>query len=355
MKITLLLPFLNHRGGTQLVMDLSDHLCGLGDDVAVVWPTRLRRLPGPLNEIEYLWRAPWKMLTTRWFRTRAKVVPVPSLVERYIPAADVVVATQWQTAAWAATYGPTRGRKAYLVFEPEVHHDPDACAATYRLPFDLRLAISEWTRDQIRRRFGQEIDGVTPLGLDHARYPDRPRPPRDRVEDVGMVYDPSPKKAFEDGYQAFCAARGKFPQLRLHLLSVARRPPSFPPFVVPHFRASHQQKVAVLHRTDVWLSSSREDGWGLTPMEAMACGNAVLTTRVGGTPYFARDGETALVVEPGDAGALAHGLERLIQDRELRHRLVASGTRLVRGLTLAATATSFRDALARVAGGRPGE
>lgn len=353
MRITFLLPFINHRGGTQLIMELSDRLQEAGDECTVVWPTRLKPLPTPLNEIEWAWRAPFKMLARKWWSTRAKVRAVPTLAERYVPEGDVVVATAWHTASWAMSYGPSRGRKVYYVFEPEIHHDPQGCAATYRLPFDRRLAISEWTRGELRTRFGQELDAVTPLGLEMDRFPVRPGPPAEVATHVGMVYDPSPKKGFDDGFAAFQAVRARHPRLTLHLLGVPRRPPRFPAFVKPHFHASHDEKVRLFHTCDVWLASSREEGWGLAPQEAMACGAAVVTTRVGGTPYFARDGETALVVEPGDRAGLEAALERMITDDALRRRLIEAGTRTARAMTMRETARAFRDGIADVAG-KPG-
>lgn len=349
MRVTFLLPFVNHRGGTQLIMELSDRLAAAGDQVTVVWPTRLKPLPTPLNEIEWAWRAPFKMLARKWWTTRATVRAVPTLAERYVPDGDVVVATAWHTASWAASYGPSRGRKVYYVFEPEVHHDPEACAATYRLPFERRLAISEWTRAELERRFGQRLDAVTPLGLDLARFPARSAPPRPHADRVGMVYDPAPKKGFEEGYAAFRAVRERHPGLRLHLLGVPRRAPRFPAFVSTHFHVAHEEKVRLFHATDVWLASSREEGWGLTPMEAMACGAAVVTTRVGGTPYFARDGETALVVEPRDGSGLEAALERILSDDGLRLRLVDAGVRFARELTMDETARAFREAVAPLA------
>ncbi|MBI4863706.1 MAG: glycosyltransferase family 4 protein [Candidatus Riflebacteria bacterium] len=345
MRVTFLLPFINHRGGSQLVIDVANHLTDLGDQVWVVWPTRLKLLPWPLNEIEYLWRGPWKTLTCRWYTSRAAVRARPSLRECYIPEGDVVVATAWQTARWAASYGPSRGRKVYYIFEPEIHKDEEGCVATYRLPFDRRISISEWTSEALRSRYGTRIDRVTPVGLEEGRFPERQAPPSPSVRHVGMLHESSTKKGFEDGYQAFLAVREKHPDLRLHLLGVSRRPPAFPDFVVPHFRVSHEHKVRLFHTTDVWLAPSLQEGWGLVPMEAMACGNAVVTTRVGGTPYFAVDGQTALVVDPGDRRGLAAALERLVVDTELRHRLIRQGTVEARRLKMRDTATLFRDAL----------
>jgi glycosyltransferase involved in cell wall biosynthesis len=55
----------------------------------------------------------------------------------------------------------------------------------------------------------------------------------------------------------------------------------------------------------------------------------VVATRVGGTPEALIDGETGLLVPPGDAGAIAGAVSRLLDDRELARRLGCAARRLI--------------------------
>ena len=67
------------------------------------------------------------------------------------------------------------------------------------------------------------------------------------------------------------------------------------------------------------------EGFGIPPLEAMACGAPVLATRVGAIPDFA--GDAAMLVPPGDREALRDSLALLVRDAGLRRRLHEEGPR----------------------------
>jgi hypothetical protein len=87
----------------------------------------------------------------------------------------------------------------------------------------------------------------------------------------------------------------------------------------------------------------------------MATGTPLVATTGGAIPEVAgRDGETCLAVPPGDSGALAAGLGRLLGDAGLRARLGAAGReRVLRHFTWAraaeGTVARYREAIARSA------
>jgi glycosyltransferase involved in cell wall biosynthesis len=66
---------------------------------------------------------------------------------------------------------------------------------------------------------------------------------------------------------------------------------------------------------------SRSEGFGVVCAEAMAHGKAVVAGATGGLLGLVRDGETGLLVEPGDPQALRAAIDRLLADQALRDRL----------------------------------
>ena len=78
-------------------------------------------------------------------------------------------------------------------------------------------------------------------------------------------------------------------------------------------------------RAAVVVCPSRREGYGVVAREAMAHARPVVATSVGGLAEAVVDGETGLLVPPGDIAALRAALERLLADPELRARLGAAG------------------------------
>ena len=81
---------------------------------------------------------------------------------------------------------------------------------------------------------------------------------------------------------------------------------------------------------DVFVSTPWYEPFGITPLEAMACGTPVIGSDVGGIKYSVRDGETGFLVPPRDPDALADRLAHLLGDRRLLEAFGANGLARVR-------------------------
>lgn len=77
----------------------------------------------------------------------------------------------------------------------------------------------------------------------------------------------------------------------------------------------------LLGPADVYCSASIEESFGLSALEAMACGTPVVSTRVGGVPEVVDDGVTGFLTEPGNLEAYADALAKLLFDRPLSKQM----------------------------------
>jgi glycosyltransferase involved in cell wall biosynthesis len=96
-----------------------------------------------------------------------------------------------------------------------------------------------------------------------------------------------------------------------------------------HFFGWIENAAAAGADFDLQVVPSRAEPCGLTTLEGMAHGHAIIATAAGGSPELIRDGREGLLVPPGDPAALAARLARLLGDPELRARLGAAARRRV--------------------------
>jgi glycosyltransferase involved in cell wall biosynthesis len=86
-------------------------------------------------------------------------------------------------------------------------------------------------------------------------------------------------------------------------------------------------------RAGVFIFASLEEGFGLPPLEAMACGTAVVCSKCGGVEDYAVDGFNCLKVEAGDAASIDAAIAALLEEPELKSKLVENGLTSARSLS----------------------
>jgi glycosyltransferase involved in cell wall biosynthesis len=86
------------------------------------------------------------------------------------------------------------------------------------------------------------------------------------------------------------------------------------------FTGFRNDALEFIRLADVFVMSSHLEGLGTSIMDAQALGAPVVATRTGGIPEIVADGVTGLLAPPGDAGALAGAMARMLDNAELRER-----------------------------------
>ncbi|MEW6169946.1 MAG: glycosyltransferase [Candidatus Omnitrophota bacterium] len=89
------------------------------------------------------------------------------------------------------------------------------------------------------------------------------------------------------------------------------------------------QESAVFIMSSVWDEQDGQDGIPIVLMEAMAAGVPVIGSNISGIPELIQDGQTGLLVEPGNVVDLAKKIELLLNDKDLQARLAKAGRRKV--------------------------
>ena len=100
-----------------------------------------------------------------------------------------------------------------------------------------------------------------------------------------------------------------------------------------------------LERASVFVHTSRWEGFGIVLLEAMLAGLPVVATRVSAVPEVVADGETGILVEPGDVAALSAGLSGLLANRAGADALGLAGLERARSLFSVARMTEATPAV----------
>ncbi len=222
------------------------------------------------------------------------------------------------------------------------------------------LTISESTRsDLVRRGIPREHIDVVRCGLEQSAY-SVTLPPENRERPViAFVGRLRKYKGAQYVIRALPRVMRRVPGARLTIVgdgpyrealeSLARslRIQDRVEFLGP---LSHPYKVEALNQAMVAVAPSPKEGWGLTVIEANACGTPVVASRSPGLIESVRDGETGILVPHGDVDALADAIGNLLTDRPLRLALSEAGLRWAREFTWDRCYKDSRAVMERAAG-----
>jgi glycosyltransferase involved in cell wall biosynthesis len=101
----------------------------------------------------------------------------------------------------------------------------------------------------------------------------------------------------------------------------------------------------------MFVFPSLYEGFGLPPLEAMAAGTPVITSKVSSLPEVV--GDAALLVDPMDAGAIADAMARVLDDEALRRDLIRRGLERARAFSWTRSVARIREVYGEVLASLP--
>ena len=331
MRISFLLPNFSHVpiGGYKVVYEYASRLQSLGHQVYVIQSPLVRK-DSNLTRRVHAWKSFWyragrgrhSFRPSAWVTLHpgVRLLWRPSFADRWIPDAEVVIATAWQTAEWITDYPRSKGVKCYFIQHLETWSGaaPERVVATWRLPL-YKIVIARWLQEYALS-LGQTARYV-PNGQDPAEFGvDCPIGLRD-PKHVGMMVHPAPWKGTQDGLKALELVHDEVAGLTVTLFGAEPRPTELPRWAHYIYNPDRGALRQLYNQLAVFVGPSWAEGWGLPPMEAALSGAALAVTDIGGHREYARDYDTALLSPVKDPEAMAKNVVRLIQDDALRIQL----------------------------------
>jgi glycosyltransferase involved in cell wall biosynthesis len=303
MRITIVLPEANVSGGIRVAAIYADRLHRRGHKVVVIYPEpRQPRLSRKVRS--WLKGNGWPRAVSEGPSyldfggyERRVLRPWRPVTDVDAPDADIVIATWWETAEWVAGLSPCKGTKVYFIqgYEIFTGYEVERLKATWGLPMH-KIVVSPWLQEVARSKFGDRHVSVVPNSVDLEQF-NAPFRSKRSIPRVGMVYSGGGLKGCDISLRAYVLAA----QVRtdLQLLAFGQMPPT-PELPLPEsaqftLRPAPQQLRLLYASCDAWLFGSREEGFGLPILEAMACRTPVIATPAGAAPELLKSGGGWLV------------------------------------------------------------
>lgn len=333
-RVAIPLAGFNLSGGVKSLVGVANAMADRGHTVRFLVPDFAATPPAALKpgvRLRVLKSGP------SWLPSPArKVVHLARLSLLATAGADVCLANYFTTAYAALASRLLRGDRAVLAYnvrgyEP-LSHGLNADASlpsrlaraalawvSYRLPLQ-KICTTEWLKQQTQDRSAWVVGHGIDLEVFRAAPP---RPVGERVV-VGTIGRLGEAKGYPDFLRALDLLPADLPiEVRVAAPDAVPLPERFPS-TVEHPRPEREMSEFYA-RCDIFVFSSRGEGFGLPALEAMAVGCPVITTDSGGVRQFATDGENCLMTPPADAPALAQAIQSLVHDPAHRAELRAAG------------------------------
>lgn len=206
--------------------------------------------------------------------------------------------------------------------------------ATLRAAFaasDRVLSVSASSAGTLRARLIDAEVIVVPNAPPEI-VPNVPRPEREEVEILYLGGFDNPVKGGAVLVEALPALLQRCPRARVLLAGPGQSPGGLPERARWDGWLDETAKDRAFKRADLFAMPSLSEGLPVALLEAMARGLPIVVSRVGGVPEIVTDGADAVLVEAGDAAALADRLGDLVEDPERRRELGEAAIGRVRRL-----------------------
>jgi len=329
LKVTYLLNKLVVAGGVLIVTQLVNELILLGIEARIA-----TLFVDP--EIHH-----WRLLTEPLvFKNEQALI-------QHFPPTDIVIATHWQTAAWAAEI--IRQNKAttsvYYLQDYEAWFTPHSAQQviqTYQW-ISNKIVTSTWLQNLLQQA-GYTSKKIV-IGTDIDTFYPRQIAKKSHLTLLTMARPGTPWRGFTTVIQALEKVKTRFPHLEIVFFGDNQLVKQKISFNYKNEGIVFQQnKLAHLYSTaDIFLEGSDYQGFGLSALEAMACGTACVLTHVGGVNEYSRHSENCWLVPPRNPQAMAEAISQLLTQTELRQKLAAAGLMTVKNYSIQQVAQQTLD------------
>lgn len=321
MKISFVLPSFSRRpiGGYKIAFEYANRLANHGFNVQIVFlnDNRWEKIKFFRRELLYL----ATQYEPKWFNLNKKIKKISYYDSEFNQKilSDIAIATAVETVYPTKKIFP-HAHKMYLIQDFENWNvSEDYVYSTYRIGFK-NIVISKWLKNVVEKHSLQPAVYIrNPINTAQYRIYNAVND-RDKYT-IGMLYHSAPFKGSAATFSSLCKLKIKFPKLKIIMFGTCDPPQNLPTWVKYYKNASQQRTIAIYNKISIFVSGSIKEGFGLTGLEAMACGAALVTTNYDGAKEYAVNNINSLVVPIKNWKMLREKVAYLIMNDDVRTKI----------------------------------
>ncbi len=349
MIINFVLPAIGTSGGVDVVYKYVELLKNEGHDVLVYKEVKASNMHR-YTSVTKNWLHQIYCTVKAYIQKNKKKCSVDCYVWRLtdhsVRDADVIIATAWPTAYKVNALSVSKGKKFYFIQDYEIWDNEEWAKRTYMLPLQ-KIVISTWINNCLQRDLGIGPFPIVYNGLDISQY-HKVRVYKD-LESINflMLNHVLPKKGVVNGLKAFEKIREKYPNCQLKMFGMCDGS-NLPDYVEYHQNPPKSKIIELYSSSDIFIFPSIEEGWGLTPLEAMACGCVVVGTNTGFVQDIGLNKINMMISEPQNVYEMIKNIDYLLQNPFEVEKIRKNAYKLIMKLDWKNSVNKFEDIISKV-------
>ena len=330
MKICFVLPRYSRSaiGGYKIIFEYANRLVKKeGYEISILFLNEDTFVEHKIPEkIKPVASSIMTMIEPRWFELDRNIKKISGTNYRrktLLKEVDVCVATGIQTVESCEKLFPN-AKKIYFIqgYETWAASEKEV-KATYNKDF-INIVISNWLKNIVDKETEKKSILIkNPIDLNVYR-------PLIPIEErfshsIGLLYHSNEDKGLRYSFEALKILKEKYSDLKVYMFGTSEPTIEIPGLVKFIKNASLQDTIEIYNSVSIFMCSSIKEGYGLTGMEAMACGAALVSSNYDAVYEYVKEGKNALLSPVRDVEKMVSNISYLFENQQERYKLAYNG------------------------------